>query len=175
VVQDFERERFRRQIEKASESAREVLLLAITEKIEGLRNVFESPLEESFYVWWVALEQVVSGGNILVQLDPQFPVVIGDEHYRLDFRVKAWKRGDTAGNYPKIAVEVDGHEFHERTREQVALRDARDRALQKDGWVVFHYSWSEFFADPLGKVAEVYFFARKTIQGLARRSPCVED
>ena len=56
----------------------------------------------------------------------------------------------------KIAVEVDGHDFHERTREQVVARNQRDRDLQADGWTVLHFSGSEIHRQPEECVRQVF-------------------
>jgi very-short-patch-repair endonuclease len=56
--------------------------------------------------------------------------------------------GEAVGAEMKIAVELDGHDFHERTKEQVKLRDRRDRVLQRHGWIVLHISGSELVREP---------------------------
>jgi very-short-patch-repair endonuclease len=56
----------------------------------------------------------------------------------------------------RIAIELDGHDFHERTREQVIHRNKRDRDLQADGWLVWHVSGSEFNSSPESVVREIY-------------------
>jgi len=52
-------------------------------------------------------------------------------------------------NAPRLwAIEVDGHEFHERAREQVIADNERSRALQDLGWNVRRYSGTEINRDP---------------------------
>jgi very-short-patch-repair endonuclease len=60
---------------------------------------------------------------------------IEGQKYCVDFVVTP--RTERKGWIP-IAVELDGHAFHERTPAQVSHRDSRDRALQRAGWKVFH-------------------------------------
>ena len=48
-----------------------------------------------------------------------------------------------------VAIELDGHEFHERTKEQVAYRNQRDRWLLANSWVVLHFSGSELHRQPV--------------------------
>ena len=43
----------------------------------------------------------------------------------------------------KIDVECDGHEFHERTKEQAARDRSRDRELTLNGWTVLRFTGSE--------------------------------
>ena len=47
-----------------------------------------------------------------------------------------------------IVVELDGHAFHERTKEQASRDKARDRSLVARGWSVLRFTGSEIYADP---------------------------
>lgn len=47
----------------------------------------------------------------------------------------------------KIVVECDGHDFHEKTKEQAAKDKQRDRFLAKEGYMVLRYSGSEIVRD----------------------------
>jgi very-short-patch-repair endonuclease len=75
--------------------------------------------------------------------------------YRLDFAIF----------YPKgkVAVEVDGHEWHERTKEQAARDKQRDRELQTAGWFVLRFTGSEVFKDADACVTEVRKFIRERV------------
>ncbi len=50
----------------------------------------------------------------------------------------------------KVVVECDGHEFHERTKEQAARDRSRDRATQTAGHIMLRYTGSEIYRSPLG-------------------------
>lgn len=54
-----------------------------------------------------------------------------------------------------IAVECDGHAFHEKNKEQASRDKARDRAFLKAGFPVMRFSGSDIFKDPLACAAEV--------------------
>lgn len=131
----------------------------------------ESPLEVIFVAWWMGMDWVFAGPNgnpRELALAPQTVVnVDGETSYRLDFQVVL---SDTSGyfaraarihhlRYPLIGVELDGHDFHERTKEQVTYRNRRDRNLQKEGWKVFHISGSELYKRGYEVVYEVYEYA----------------
>ena len=45
------------------------------------------------------------------------------------------------------AVECDGHEFHEKTKEQVSKDKERDRFLQANGVMVLRYSGADIWAN----------------------------
>jgi len=126
-----------------------------------------SPLEAAFAAWWIAAVQTDPDRALLIE--QQVPVCLSGAQYRLDFVVSVNPEG-LYGSYltadrepPRIAIELDGHEFHERTKEQVDLRNARDRALQINGWIVIHLSGSEFNRDPFGCVAQVLNDIRRVV------------
>lgn len=49
----------------------------------------------------------------------------------------------------KLIIECDGHEFHEKTKEQVIKNNQRDRDLQNKGYEILHFSGSEIYKDIL--------------------------
>jgi very-short-patch-repair endonuclease len=88
-------------------------------------------------------------GVLLVQHE----VTVGNKDYRLDFAVVGWSDD---GQVPyRIAIDVDGHDFHERTKEQAARDRSRDRALLCAGWQVLRFTGSEVYRDATGCVGQV--------------------
>jgi very-short-patch-repair endonuclease len=114
----------------------------------------ESPLEAIFYLWWVVAASV-NGWEGELGVKPQHEVEVGGNRYRLDFAV-IWPHANNKVIAPLIAVELDGHDFHERTKDQVIRRNQRDRELQAAGWTVLHFSGSELVKEPWKCVAEVH-------------------
>lgn len=57
-----------------------------------------------------------------------------------------------------VIVEVDGHDFHERTKEQAQRDKSRDRLLQRQGFSVLRYTGSEIFRDAESVVREIREF-----------------
>lgn len=127
------------------------------------RRPIESPLEAVFLAWFMCMARTYPGSLFSPSLNllPQHTLQLGDKRFRLDFRVTVDREADsslaekTRVALPLIAVELDGHDFHERTKEQVAARNERDRLLTAAGWTVFHYSGSELYRDPSRCVEEV--------------------
>lgn len=84
--------------------------------------------------------------------------------YRVDFAITN-ERVETQGDSYKdsmgymgpirLCIECDGHEFHERTKEQAARDKRRDRELATAGWTVFRFTGSEIWKDPRGCVDQV--------------------
>lgn len=135
---------------------------------DGSDDTPESPVEVVFLVWWKieAARRALSHDPPELDLFPQDETKADNgKSYRLDFAVRPedvdeWFEASERGiRFPDIAVEIDGHEWHERTKEQVASRNQRDRALQSVGWKVFHFSGSEVVRRPLECVTEVMDFA----------------
>lgn len=71
----------------------------------------------------------------------------------------------TRGVYSTVYVEIDGHEFHASTRQQVARDRQRERALLADGDVTIRFTGGEVDRDPSGCAAEAIQIAR----GLAKK------
>jgi very-short-patch-repair endonuclease len=61
----------------------------------------------------------------------------------------------------KLAVECDGHDFHERTKEQAQRDKSRDRALALDGWTVMRFTGSEIWRNARGCASQVLQMVRK--------------
>lgn len=135
----------------------------------------ESPLEAIFYIWWEAMVGRTGWAGSTFRLSRQEEVELEGWRYRLDFVVdvneEAHARFQSAGLiWVPIIVEVDGHTFHEKTPEQVARRNQRDRALQKVGAVVMHYSWTEMTTRPEECIGEVIGAAKERYWRLDRQA-----
>ncbi len=75
--------------------------------------------------------------------------------FRVDFLISqyaTWGRAPQDGRsegWRSLIVECDGHDFHERTKEQAAKDKSRDRSLVMSGYEVFRFTGSELWRDPL--------------------------
>lgn len=66
--------------------------------------------------------------------------------WKVDFLI--WmKLGSAIGG---VAIECDGHDFHERTKEQASRDKKRDRDILSAGYPVMRFTGSEIFRDPIG-------------------------
>lgn len=61
--------------------------------------------------------------------------------------VMGFRAGEEAGSV-RLVVELDGHDFHERTKEQARRDRGRDRALLAAGHFLFRFTGSEIHAGP---------------------------
>lgn len=71
--------------------------------------------------------------------------------YKADFLVWFQCRRSVGG----IAVECDGHAFHEKTKEQASRDKERDRFFLKSGYPVMRFSGSDIYKDPVACADEV--------------------
>jgi very-short-patch-repair endonuclease len=81
-----------------------------------------------------------------VEIEVQKPL----GRYFADFLIA----GTDGGRRRTLVVECDGHEFHEKTREQVSHDKRRDREIQKLGHAVFRFSGADIWKDPFGCARE---------------------
>jgi hypothetical protein len=88
--------------------------------------------------------------------------------WRVDFLINVfadWAREPNGGapGWNSLIVECDGHDFHERTKEQAAKDRARDREAQLSGIEVFRFTGSELWRDPLGCAEQVISWANRRV------------
>lgn len=137
----------------------------------GMRNALklcESPVEQIFLAevirkLWLCptgMEKMfISRQEEAVDLVvvPQYLIECGDARYRVDFKFYLQKCegvGDYT-DYGKTVVEIDGHDFHEKTKGQASRDKKRDRDIQRAGYFVLRFSGSDVFRNPKKCVTEV--------------------
>jgi len=121
---------------------------------------FESPIEQLFFTAIFRAISVHDGATEFVETylgTPSkrlsFPLPEGTLGVELQYRALDWP-ADFALFAPfpglkPVIVECDGHDFHERTKEQAARDRSRDRALQAGGFHVLRFTGSEIHREPL--------------------------
>lgn len=110
----------------------------------------------------------------IIFVTPQ--VIIGG--YRVDFlcymRMFDWldKRSKTV----VVAIECDGHEFHEKTKEQAKRDKSRDRDLLIKGIPSMRFAGSEIWKDVFGCMRQIdKFFHDRLIAFLSENPIRLED
>ena len=94
----------------------------------------------------------------MIFLEPQVQV----DGFRVDF-VCGWNVG--SDRFTSIAIECDGHDFHERTKKQAAADKSRDRALSSQFARVIRFTGSEIYADPCKCASETLQLADELFWG----------
>lgn len=154
-------------------------------ELAGTDKVFESPIERLFHaaMWskyvraqmrglfippsaiaqtaWYDLSDLRPLGD-KVWLEFNYSTQVKIDTHRVDFLFATIPNpvaGPTCQIVPVakfLAVECDGHEFHDRTREQASRDRARDRTLAAKEVHVVRFTGSDIWADPIGCADEVY-------------------
>lgn len=96
-------------------------------------------------------------------LEPQYEVRSRDESksYYLDFAFLADEIDgmlDIKNPHFKLAIECDGHEFHEKTKEQVTHDNEREYDLKMQGFDVLRFSGSQIYNKPFRCAAQTLDF-----------------
>lgn len=152
-----ETEEFNELLEDHLDDAKQAAIALFNEQIE----LCESPIERALFPHLMFLRPgwlcCRYGGpldyGIEMRLEPQ--KVIGG--YRVDFGLRVrpiWQERDEL----KLAIECDGHQFHERTKEQAARDKERTRALFAAGWVVVPFTGRQITTSPAkcaGQIADI--------------------
>lgn len=113
---------------------------------EGILGNTDSPIERLFLdafchladMYGYGIGAVLGEGIICVV--PQYQ--IGD--MRVDFAITYEFHGQSI----RLVIECDGHDWHDRTKAQVARDKSRDRAATVRGWRALRFSGSEIFVSP---------------------------
>lgn len=100
-----------------------------------------------------------------VDIESQYVINVDKKRYRVDFLIPVWDNRLKKGF--SFAIECDGHDFHERTKEQAQHDKQRDRDILASGTYVMRYTGSEIYnniniADEIFKnIKSIIFNQRK--------------
>lgn len=130
------------------------ILNTLDDELIDIDKECESPIEKIMYLALMIYWQINVTNGIGIQIIAQEEI----GKYRVDFHITAYalvgfeKRKELS---KELIIECDGHDFHEKTKEQVSKNNNRDYELKKQGYEVLHFSGSEIFNKPMlcaGKV-----------------------
>lgn len=154
------------------------------EEITSIHRGFdfcESPLEQVFFLEYLSVYDAeptwTESGNpvfthkldagdltgrtkeyyVFLELQAEIITTL-QKKYRADFliTVRGWfGMSDGWREVDRVVVEIDGHDFHERTKQQAAGDRSRDRALTSDGYTVVRFTGSEIYANPVAAIFEL--------------------
>lgn len=114
-------------MDKCESPIEQLFALSLKDGVEQLRN--------SLYVF---------GADCDVNFYPQKQIVVRDKKYRVDFVLSV----TSSEQSKEYVVECDGHNFHEKTKEQAARDRERERRLMSLGYTVIRFTGSEIWKDP---------------------------
>lgn len=146
-------------------------LVSTADSISELMSYCESPIEQDLLaalitVWsddydinyWQMPIDIFSKPTL--HIEPQFKA----GKFRIDFRVRIQLYDPTTKNWDfikSVLVECDGHDFHERTKEQAQRDRSKDRYFQKSSMPLLRFTGSEIYADPFRCATEVIEFLER--------------
>lgn len=130
----------------------------------------KSPIEALMLsaLWMVAAERMLICSEFMeyqhAWIDAQYKV----GRYTADIRLTMIDRSVTP---PMLVafIECDGHDFHEKTKEQASKDKERDRVFQKTGALILRYSGSDIWRDPIGAAMDAIETAQMALLARAGR------
>lgn len=131
------------------------------EECEHLMRGCESPIERLLLIAFVLVSKDQPFTSVFIEAAGEdFPDKPGFDEaafiypqvkigpYRVDFAIWDASLPFEIAKPRIMIVECDGHEFHEKTKEQARRDKKRDRYFQSRGFKVLHYTGSEIWANP---------------------------
>jgi len=132
----------------------------------------ESPIEQimalrlhEFLKTRQAYKMEFVDGLDIVDIRNQAEITSDSKNYRVDFLIPVYDMVMAEG--VAFVIECDGHDFHEKTKEQAQKEKQRDRDLITSGYVVMRFTGSEIYNN--ANIAHEIFQRIKTIM-LNRRN-----
>lgn len=83
---------------------------------------------------------------------PQLDIETNNHKYYVDFYIMLSFEDKEIG----VVVECDGHEFHQKTKEQVTHDNEREYEIKKAGYDVLRFSGSQIFNNPFKCANDVF-------------------
>jgi hypothetical protein len=138
-------------IQKMPGSVKEAIYNDLGRKLENLArlaNECHTPIE---FLLAAELENDLEAlnltGPIYHEIFCQSSIWVNGKKYRVDLLINSLPyQGDEV--LPKLIIECDGHDFHEKTKEQSRSDKQRDRDLQMAGYRILRFTGSEIVKSP---------------------------
>lgn len=138
-------------------------LIGVLDRLQGdYEPAFGSEIERAMYMALFPMFALASSGPAALLTDGysfghsdllggviEFRQQAKIGQYRVDFSI-------TVSPDIVFVVECDGHDFHEKTREQAQRDKARDRWFQTSGIPVLRFTGSEIWRDAVDCAVEVF-------------------
>ena len=96
--------------------------------------------------------------------ESQKEIITAGCRYYADFHFCVPCVSKTTGS-AHVLVECDGHDFHERTKNQVEYGNNRDFNLKNAGYEVIHFSGSQIYKDPFSCAEKVLMYLNNIMVG----------
>jgi len=117
----------------------------------------ESPLEQLFYLvldkhvrLYHNISKFKNLGLEIFEIENQIVI----SKYRVDFLITVTDIKDNKA-VKEFVIEIDGHDFHEKTKEQAKRDKEKDRFLTSKGYTVIRFTGSEIYNNCSEKIKEL--------------------
>ncbi|MGF7431068.1 DUF559 domain-containing protein [Thermoanaerobacterium thermosaccharolyticum] len=130
--------RVKQYFDKIMESTASNYLIEISECESPIEQLLGLALQHKLIIFEVKSDYGVYA------IYPQYEIDCFGKKYRVDFYINVTYEGQERN----IVIECDGHDFHEKTKEQAARDKQKDRYLARAGYKVIRFTGSEIWADP---------------------------
>jgi very-short-patch-repair endonuclease len=121
--------------------------IVVTEMYFMLSDLEEcdSPIEQLMYLALnKQMDKILPYYTSTFVLNTQHVIKLKEKTYRADFLIATIYKGKTY----EFVIECDGHDFHEKTKEQAKKDKKRDRDLTQEGYIVIRFTGSEIYENP---------------------------
>ena len=132
-------------------------------------DIIKSPIEQIFITAFEIYCKKQQYRDIY--LFPQHEVICGNKKYYIDFTFLADDylthlifSDKLKNNNFKLAIECDGYEFHQKTKEQVQKDNEREYDLKMAGYEVLRFSGTQIYNNPLKCAEDTYNYILKKIE-----------
>lgn len=123
---------------------------------------YKSPIEAIFITAFELYIKFYNKEQIL--LLPQKEIYIENKKYIVDFEFESDEYVNQFNTDKKIIIECDGHQFHQKTKEQVTKDNEREYNLKMAGYQVLRFSGSQIYNEPFKCAEDTYNFIMKHIE-----------
>jgi len=157
-------------LDELCDKAREILLEIVDSQAEEILD-FDSPIEQIFYSAFLSFDHYsIFAPMAYDYFKGEHPEVLM-RHHIIKFQttkgaitpdfMATWFFPDK-NKYRSIFVELDGHEFHQKTKKQVERDYKRTRTIQEAGFQLVRFTGSEVYNDPGYCVDRAFELAAKS-------------
>ena len=126
----------------------------------------KSPIEKIFYVAFEIVclfrKKELPEYATCMYSNPQCEVEANGHKYVADFAIC---RETNQEGYGIFLVECDGHEFHQKTKQQVERDNTRQYELKMAGFDILRFSGSQIYKDPFKCANDVFDYALFKLNG----------
>lgn len=125
-------------------------------------NKYKSPIEAIFITAFELYIKLNNKEQIL--LLPQREICTENKKYVVDFEFETDEYVNQFNTNKKVIIECDGHQFHQKTKEQVTKDNKREYDLKMTGYQILRFSGSQIYNEPFKCAEDTYNFIMKCIE-----------